>query len=64
MRGSIKDVSSEREAVGRTNTALSTLENKKDRSKGIIYIMYDKCYEHHWAPKTLPEGSKGGGLGE
>ena len=26
--------------------------------------MYDKRYEHPWAPKTLPEGSEGGGLGE
>ena len=38
MKGSIKDVSSVREAVGRTITALSTLERTEKRETRGLYI--------------------------
>ena len=37
MKGSIKDVSSEREAVGRTITALNTLERTTKREVRGLY---------------------------
>lgn len=37
MKGSIKDVSSESEAVGRTITALNTLERKTKREVRGLY---------------------------